>query len=260
MATITHNLPEDIHDDAPWPEAPETTHTARATFRATVAEVAARAKAILPAAVNGRVDKAARLVLQHDVRFLDDGTVEVGSSSDPMKVYRLHGTACECRDFTTGTAPDGWCQHRAAAGIAKRVAQVMAHQAQAPQAAAPVVGPQEEAPAAEAVQGIDPRWIVRIQGRPFIRFEGLLALAHERGLVELTTTVVLVTETMAVCQSTARFKDGLVVTDMGDATPANVKAHLKPHFARMSATRAAARALRRALNIDAVSVEELGEE
>jgi len=78
--------------------------------------------------------------------------------------------------------------------------------------------------------------------------------------VELSTTVVLVTETMAVCQAVARFKDRLVVTDIGDATPTNVKAHLKPHFVRMAATRASARALRRALNIDACSVEELGEE
>jgi len=64
------------------------------------------------------------------VRFLEDGTVEVGSSSDPMKVYRLQGTSCECQDFTSGKAPEGWCQHRVAAGIAKRVAQVLAQQAE----------------------------------------------------------------------------------------------------------------------------------
>ena len=119
------------HDDAPWPDAPAATHTARATFRALVADVVARAKAILPAAVNGRVEKATKLVLQHDVRFLEDGTVEVGSSSDPMKVYRLQGTACTCQDFTSGKAPEGWCQHRIAAGIHKRVEQVLAAQVQA---------------------------------------------------------------------------------------------------------------------------------
>jgi len=58
MATITHNLPEDIQDDALWPETPETTPTARATFRAVVANVAARAKEKLPAAVNGRLEAA----------------------------------------------------------------------------------------------------------------------------------------------------------------------------------------------------------
>src|SRR5215470_13186981 len=54
-------------DDAPWPEAPEETHDARATYRSVVADVAARAKAKLPAAVNGRLESATKLVLQHDV-------------------------------------------------------------------------------------------------------------------------------------------------------------------------------------------------
>jgi len=121
MATIPYS---DLEND------PGTEYTARATFRATVAEVAARAKEKLPAAVNGRLEKATKLVLQYDVRFLEDGTVEVGSSSDPMKVYRLQGTSCECQDFTSGKAPEGWCQHRVAAGIAKRVAQVLAQQAE----------------------------------------------------------------------------------------------------------------------------------
>jgi hypothetical protein len=112
----------------------------------------------------------------------------------------------------------------------------------------------------EAVHGIDPRYLTDIQGRPFIRFEGLLSMAHERGLVELSTTVVSVTSDFAVCQSVARFQDGRVFCDIGDASPTNVKKHLAPHFVRMAATRAAARALRRALNIDAVAVEELGED
>ena len=35
--------------------------------------------------------------------------------------YRLVGTTCDCQDFTRGQAPEGWCQHRIAAGIHKRV-------------------------------------------------------------------------------------------------------------------------------------------
>ena len=132
MATIPQDLPTDVLDDAPWPDAPEATHTARTTFRSVVADVAARAKDKLPAAVNGRVESAVKLVLQHDVYFLDDGTIEVGSSSDPMKTYRLEGTSCTCQDFQHGQAPEGWCQHRIAAGIAKRVEQVLAQQAQEP--------------------------------------------------------------------------------------------------------------------------------
>jgi hypothetical protein len=35
------------------------------------------------------------------------------------------GTTCECQDFTRGQAPDGWCQHRIAAGIQKRVQELL---------------------------------------------------------------------------------------------------------------------------------------
>ena len=49
----------------------------------------------------------------------------VGSSRDPLQSYLLVGTACECQDFTRGNAPDGWCQHRIAAGIAKRVRELL---------------------------------------------------------------------------------------------------------------------------------------
>jgi hypothetical protein len=96
------------------------------TFRALVADVAARAKALLPASINGRLEGAVRLVLAHDVTRLDDGTIEVGSSTDPLKTYHLVGTTCQCRDFVDGKAPEGWCRHRIAAGIDKRVREVLA--------------------------------------------------------------------------------------------------------------------------------------
>jgi hypothetical protein len=102
----------------------------RQTFRALVADVAARAKARLPEAVNGRIESAARLVLLHDVTPQDDGSILVGSSTDPLKTYRLEGTTCECQDFTRGQAPEGWCQHRIAAGIQKRVEELLAAQAE----------------------------------------------------------------------------------------------------------------------------------
>jgi SWIM zinc finger len=97
----------------------------RQTFRETVALVAARAKEKLPEAVNGRIEHAVKLVLQHDVEPQDDGSILVGSSSDALKVYRLEGTTCTCQDFQYGKAPEGWCSHRIAAGIAKRVQELM---------------------------------------------------------------------------------------------------------------------------------------
>src|SRR5262245_38875354 len=96
----------------------------RQTFRETVAAVAAAAKAKLPQAVNGRIESAARLVLWQDVEPQDDGSILVGSASDPGKQYRLEGTSCTCQDFQYGKAPEGWCQHRIAAGIHKRVHQL----------------------------------------------------------------------------------------------------------------------------------------
>jgi hypothetical protein len=54
------------------------------------------------------------------------------------KAYRLVGTSCECQDFTRGQAPEGWCQHRIAAGIAKRVQELLA----APVPVEPATGPE----------------------------------------------------------------------------------------------------------------------
>jgi hypothetical protein len=95
--------------------------TPRIQYRALVAEVAAKAATVLPPQVNGRIEAAVKLVLAHDVTCLDNGTVEVGSSSDPLKVHVLSGATCDCQDFPR--APEGWCKHRIAAGIHKRVQQ-----------------------------------------------------------------------------------------------------------------------------------------
>jgi hypothetical protein len=97
----------------------------RQQYRETVAVVAAKARALLPAAVNGRIESAVKLVLAGDVEVLTDGSVTVGSS-DPTRVYHLVGPTCTCTDFTQGKAPEGWCKHRISAGIDKRVREVLA--------------------------------------------------------------------------------------------------------------------------------------
>jgi len=133
-----------------WESDTLTTHPTRQAFREAVAQVAERAKAILPAAVNGRVESAVKLVLAGDVFFKEDGTIEVGSASHPETVYTLCGHACNCQDFTYGKAPEGWCQHRIAAGIAKRVQEVLA---QPPAAVTPAI-PSQPAPSAAPLQGL----------------------------------------------------------------------------------------------------------
>jgi hypothetical protein len=95
--------------------------TDRQAFRELVAQVAEKARAALPTAVNGRIEAAVKLVLLHDVMPQADGSILVGSSRDPLQSYLLVGRACECQDFVHGKAPQGWCSHRIAAGIHKRV-------------------------------------------------------------------------------------------------------------------------------------------
>src|SRR5439155_22650652 len=59
-----------------------------------------------------------------------------------------------------------------------------------------------------AAPAIRPEWLVSVQRKPFIRFEGLLGLAHARGLVSLEAVVVRASEAMCICQATATFADG----------------------------------------------------
>ena len=98
--------------------------TPRELFRETVALVAEKARAKLPQHVNGRIEAAARLVINGDVEPQGDGSRTVGGS-DPTRYYRLVGQACTCTDFSQGKAPAGWCKHRIAAGIQKRVHELL---------------------------------------------------------------------------------------------------------------------------------------
>jgi hypothetical protein len=250
-----------------------TASTDRPTFRALVADVAARAKARLPEQVNGRIESAVELVLVQDVTVQADGSILVGSSTDPLKTYRLVGTTCECPDFTRGQAPDGWCQHRIAAGIQKRVQELLPPEPvpvdpetmpkpfpandDEPVPAAPAeTVPQPEAPV-EGSHGINPRHIVRIQGQAFVKFAGLLALAHQRGLQTLKVTWTHNSEELSLAHAIAVFPHG-VFEECADSTPGNVGKKVALHWRRLSLTRAKARALRDALGCDMVALEELG--
>jgi len=117
--------------------------------------------------------------------------------------------------------------------------------------------PQEAPQAPEPVQGIDPRWIQMIHGKPFVVYAGLLHMAREAGLARLEAQFISVTPDMALASATATFADGRVFREAADATPGNVGAQIRPHFPRMALTRAKARALRDALGLELCSVEEL---
>jgi hypothetical protein len=102
--------------------------------------------------------------------------------------------------------------------------------------------------------------IVFLHGKPFVQYAGLLALAHERGLVSLKTHFISVTPELALAEAAAVFADGRVFSEAADATPANVGPKVKAHYARMALTRSKARALRDALNVGICTLEELTED
>jgi hypothetical protein len=102
--------------------------------------------------------------------------------------------------------------------------------------------------------------IVFLHGKPFVQYAGLLALAHERGLVSLKASFISVTAELALAEAEAVFADGKTFGECADATPQNVGPKIKAHYARMALTRSKARCLRDALNIGICALEELTED
>ena len=109
---------------------------------------------------------------------------------------------------------------------------------------------------------VDPRHVQRIGDRDFVKFEGLLDLAHRQGLKGVETELIQApmegNNYMAIIQARVTTERG-TFSGIGDATPKNVNGRIAPHIVRMAETRAVARALRLACNIGMCSVEELGD-
>jgi hypothetical protein len=256
---------------------------AQGRFQEAVLAAVARAKAAVPAAER-RIDTAAALVLAGAVELLEEGrTARVGSPTDGDPVYVVNGQ-CPCPDFPT--VPGHLCTHRLAYGIAKRATELL----QAPPT--PLTAPSDQGAwgpsdalddlSAEAVEadpgdtGLPPeqsatatlpqetalpaQYLQLIDGKPFVKYAGLLTMAHAQGLQQLDAWFTGVSDTLAVAQATATFRDGRRFSESGEATPENVGRRVRPHFARLALTRAKARCLRDALNIALCAVEELGEE
>ena len=197
----------------------------------------------------GALDKAFALVVDGGVFPLDDGrTAHVRSQSDPTTSHLVNGT-CDCKATKYHEAP---CAHRLAFRVYQRTVERL------------TVDPEERwepvaDPAPPPAQGIDPRHIVLIQGKPFARFAGLLDLAHKRGLTALKVDWTHNSEDLSLAHAVAIFPFG-TFEESGDATKANVNKKVAPHFRRCALTRAAARCLRLALGLDMVAVEELADE
>jgi hypothetical protein len=226
----------------PEPHTPVST-TAQHLWETAVCLATARARQALPDS-NGRIDRAMQLVLDGAVELLDDHSAKVTSQRDGATVYYVVNGTCQCRDFPN--PPQLMCKHRIARGIAVRAVQVAKELGDTH---ATTASPQPAIPA---------EFIVQIQGKPFITVQGLLHLAHQQGLLSLTEEVTHVTDSYVLATARAEMSDGWVFRGVGDSTPDNVGAKVKPHWHRMAGTRAKARALRDALNLGGlVAVEEL---
>lgn len=190
------------------------------------------------------ISRGNAVLLEGHVHPLDDGWhAEVGSSDDTtgylVTVHADETSSCTCpAGMQKATMP---CKHRIAFRLYQLVVQAL-------------TTPTDED---TATATIPPQFVQMIKGKPFVRYVGLVAMAHEQGLVRLEAEFISVTETLALAWAQATFKDGRVFKDAGDATPTNVGKEIAPHFARMSLTRAKARCLRDSLNIGICSVEEL---
>ena len=68
--------------------------------------------------------------------------------------------------------------------------------------------PAPTTPEAAPAHGIPAQYVVLIQGRPFVKFAGLLTMAHERGLVALTATWIYNDTELSLAHAVATFQDG----------------------------------------------------
>jgi len=221
------------------------------TLRVTVATMQAQ----YPAKADA-ISRAHAAIVEGHVVAQGDGTGRVLSRNG--HVWYTTNSHCDC----TAGHFQKQCRHLEAWKLYQYVQRKL--DAQAPTLAqAPPLSPSSsvDTPTAlpAALVGVDPKYIVLIQYKPFARFAGLLDLAHRRGLQSLEATFTYNDLELSLAQATAVFPFG-TFTDVGDASPGNTNPKVRAHFRRVAATRASARALRLALNVSQVAVEELGQE
>lgn len=242
------------------------------TFQQALMQVEAQARSVLDGALHERLSCAVALVNESRVFQTSHGVWQVESTSTEDLVYTPNGT-CECKDFQFNDPPKGWCKHRLAVALARRV-QVLMTQPQTPvvpsesprvdqseQKSVALAGDMDETTELASRTGpvrVARKHVEYLKGadRPFIKFAGLLLLAHERGLVSLKAEWTYNDENLSLARAVAVFPDNKVFEECGDSTPQNAK-NIGLHWRRMSLTRAKARALRDALGLDVVSVEEM---
>jgi len=221
---------------------------AHLSWREAVQQVSTIAHAKLPPALHSRLEMATALVLDGKVWPEEEGVrmavqATVRDPAAPPTYFWVQET-CPCPD-ALHQAPEGLCKHLLATKLYRRASALCGAHA---------------TPAVTLPPDIPAEHCVLVHGVVYVRYIGLLALAHERGLVSLKATFLSVTPELALATAEATFADGRTFTEAGDATPQNVTPQIRPHFPRMALTRAKSRVLRDSLNISQCSLEELGDE
>ena len=173
------------------------------------------------------------------------------SSEEGLILYKvIHGngkeSSCTCGDFAKGSKndPNFKCKHLMA---------LMACEHDT-----------EKARYLERAQPkLDPRFIVQIDNQDFVKYAGLLDLAHQKKLTNLEADIVQYptkeNERTAICKAHAKTAFGESFIDFGDANPTNCNAKVARHLIRMASTRAKARCLRDLTNVGITCLEELGD-
>jgi hypothetical protein len=196
--------------------------------------------------------RAASLVLDGKVFPEENGTTAMVQSSDGHTWYYVNGH-CPCKASTYREEP---CYHR----LSWRLYQRTVERLLADQERWTVDLDGEVLDAKPGASGtVPPQHLCEIQGKQYVKYAGLLQMAHERGLVSLTADWTANEPELSLAHAVATFQDGKRFEESGDASPANTNRKVAVHFRRVALTRAKARCLRDALGVQLVAVEELSD-
>jgi hypothetical protein len=110
---------------------------------------------------------------------------------------------------------------------------------------------------------LDERFLITIEGQDFVKYAGLLDLAHQKRLTNFNVEILQYpndqNEQTAICKAHAQTATGDTFSDIGDANPKNCNYKVSKHLLRMASTRAKARCLRDLTNVGMTCLEELGD-
>jgi hypothetical protein len=110
---------------------------------------------------------------------------------------------------------------------------------------------------------LDERFVIKIDGHEFVKFQGLLDLGHQKGISQIEVEPLQIPTSdnghFAVCKATIIGRGGESFTDIGDSNPQNCSSKVAKHLLRLASTRSIARALRAYTNIGMTCLEELAD-